>query len=205
MIPDHHVARRMFFLVFAFAIALGLSAQANIYEWILTDPLYPPAGKSVNYNALTPGGAGVDAIPDANLSSLNLTEGYFLSKNLTNANLSSATLVWADFTSANLSNSNFSSATLTGAILVKTQINSANFSSTTSKGLTSAQFYSTASYINGDLTGVVLSTNNLTGWNFKDKNLTSSNFSNCTLKNANLTNANFTSATFIGADTSVRF
>ncbi len=59
----------------------------------------------------------------------------------------------------------------------------ANFQSTTDSGFTQAQFESTASYASGELVGVRMDHNDLTGWNFADKNLTDASFSSATLSN----------------------
>ena len=52
--------------------------------------------------------------------------------------------------------------------------------------LTKEQFYSTASYKSGDLSGILLWENDLGGWDFGGKNLTDMDF-----KDAVLTGANF--------------
>ena len=51
-------------------------------------------------------------------------------------------------------------------------------------GLTAAQFYSTASYKNGELGEIDLSNNNLDGWSLSEKNLLDTNFSNSVISNA---------------------
>ena len=72
---------------------------------------------------------------------------------------------------------------------------------TTAKGFTAAQLHSTASYQAKDLNGIVLSSNNLTGWNFADQNLTKCEFlQRNTISNADFTDANFTNATFQSVD-----
>ena len=75
----------------------------------------------------------------------------------------------------------FYNATLTGANLTGASITGADFHSTTDSGFTQAQFESTASYASGELTGLVLTYNDLTGWNFADKKLAMANFKYATL------------------------
>ena len=172
----------------ALCLAFSLPARANIYEWEYVDPLDPSQGKQQSA-VLTPGGSGVNAVPSANLSSLNLTMGYFISADLTGASFLASTLTNADLSSATLTNANLGNATINGAVFDGT-------------AFTKEQLYSTASYASGNLTGVGLSGNDLDGWNFAGQNLTSSNFTSVNLTNANLANANFTSATFVGSDLS---
>ena len=57
-------------------------------------------------------------------------------------------------------------------------------SDTVANGLTAAQFYSTASYKNGELGEIDLSNNNLDGWSLSEKNLLDTNFSNSVISNA---------------------
>ena len=46
------------------------------------------------------------------------------------------------------------------------RLRGADFRDTTVRGFTAEQFYSTASYQSGDLSGVVLSDDDLSGWSF---------------------------------------
>ena len=117
--------------------------------------------------------------------------------NLTQANLANQNLTSADFSGANLTHANFAGAMIKGA----------KFSIVT--GFTPAQLFATASYANGDLAGIVLGKNNLTGWNFAHQNLTNADFGdaytdpslgNIEFGNSNLTNAYFGRVTFSHAD-----
>ena len=76
------------------------------------------------------------------------------------------------------------------ALIVK----GASFAYTTSKGLTKEQLYSTASYQAGDLAGIWLHGNDLTGWNFAGQNLTDATFGSSTLLNADVSGADLSSA-----------
>jgi uncharacterized protein YjbI with pentapeptide repeats len=129
------------------------------------------------------------------MTNADLTGAYFDSATLTNAVLTNANLTGAYFWDATLTNADLTNAVVKGAV----------FGYTTYSGFTAAQLYSTASYIGGDLTGISLSDNDLTGWNFAGKNLTGAIFqcaalTNADLSNANLTGAHFYSATLTNAD-----
>jgi uncharacterized protein YjbI with pentapeptide repeats len=129
----------------------------------------------------------------------NLTAWSFAGKDLTGSRFARSNLTNANFTAANLTNSDLTAADLGGAALLNANltdaiINEASFFNTTAKGLTAQQFYATAGYKSGNLTGVSLSQNNLAGWNFAGKNLTRTRFSQ-----SNLTGADFTGATVSGA------
>jgi uncharacterized protein YjbI with pentapeptide repeats len=189
-------------------------AHADIFQWEYINPADPSQGKRQS-STLAPDGAGVDAVPGANLSYRNLTTAYlfgadlgpyilrdeygnpydFVFANLTNVNLSHA----------ELTNAYFWGATLTGANFTDAEVRGANFGATSSVGFTAAQLYSTASYQAHDLSGIGLSYNDLPGANFAGQNLTNASFYGGTLtgaafRQANLTNANFTIATLTGAD-----
>ena len=100
----------------------------------------------------------------------------------------------------NLNNVNFADATMTNVDLTGAVIAGARFGSTTSNGFTAAQFYSTASYASGDLTGVLMAHNDLSGWNFAGKNFTDGWFYDSKLTNADLTNCNLTGVWMDTAD-----
>jgi autotransporter-associated beta strand protein len=178
------------------AVSLLLTAslaRANINEWTLS------GGSVVKSNTPCPGGVGVNAVPGASLSSLDLTKAYLISANLTGANISSAILITAiasngTLTNANLNDANFSSGTLTNAILTGATVVNTNFSSS---NLTKSQLYSTASYQAMNLGGISLAYNNLNAWNFAGQNLT-----NSLLRNANLTSGTFAGANLTSADLS---
>ncbi len=158
-------------------LALAGVGRADIFQWEYINPADPSQGKQQS-STLCPGGAGVDAVPNANLEWLDLTKAYLIGADLTNAGFSFATLTDAD---------------LTGA-----EVRDASFELTT-PGFTKEQLYSTASYQAHDLYRISLESNNLTGWNFAGQNLTSVAFDNATLTGANLSQSNLTSADFNGA------
>jgi autotransporter-associated beta strand protein len=146
---------------------------ADIYKWAWVNSGDPSQGV-VQSSTLCLGGSGVNAVPGANLASLDLTQAY-----LVNANLSAAT---------------FSGGTLTDALLTGGTISGTNFSLS---NLTSSQLYGTASYQTNNLQGLGLMGNDLTGWDFSSQDLTGGS-----LKNTNLSTAAFLEANLTGADLS---
>ena len=110
------------------------------------------------------------------------------------SNFRNATLTGADLSGSNLTDASFYNATLTDADLAGAEIHGAYFRSTTDSGFTSAQLYSTASYVAGDLTGIDLRSNDLSGWNFAGQSLTDANFDGAMLTGVDLSGSNLTSA-----------
>ena len=151
--------------------------------------------------------------------STNLTNADFIGTVLVDASFRDATLANTDFAGADLSGATFSqsgSGTLAGADFTGATIIGTDFSSTTAYGLTKEQFYQTSCYLNGVLTKVNLSNNNLSGWNFDSMTLIdvcfdSSSLNNADFSDADLTGVSFCSASLINADlrranlTDVRF
>src|SRR4051794_21208567 len=78
---------------------IGAKASASIFQWQYVNPSDPSQGK-IQSATLTPGGSGVNATPNANLASRNLTQAYLIGANLSGANLTSATLTNADTSNA---------------------------------------------------------------------------------------------------------
>jgi uncharacterized protein YjbI with pentapeptide repeats len=171
-------------------LSLTTLASAHIYEWELN--LW---GKQQS-TTICPDGTDVDAVPDAELSNLDLTKAWLYDKNLTDASFENATLTNAYLMYADLTRTNFTNATLTDADFTDATVTGVGFSDTTSRGFTAAQLYSTANYKNGDLSGIRLTMNDLTDWNFAGKNCTNAGFSYATLTNADFTNAIVTGASF---------
>src|SRR5439155_300427 len=161
-------------------------ASADIFQWQYINPGDPSQGKQPS-TALCPGGAGVNAAPDAYLSYLDSTKAYLIGADLSNARLNSATLT----------NAGFSQAILTSANFTASEVRGADFGLT---GLTTAQLYSTVSYQNHDLTGIGLSSVNLSGGNFAGQNLTNAKLFNATLTGANFTGAEVRAASLSGVD-----
>ena len=78
------------------------SGRADIYEWTTgTD------GSIVQSSTVCPGGSGVNAVPNARLYYLDLTQAYLLDANLTNASLQYTDLTNANATGANLTGAKF--------------------------------------------------------------------------------------------------
>jgi hypothetical protein len=105
--------------------------QATIFQWAWVDPTDPSQGKIQSSNVCI-GGTGVSAVPNAFLTSRNLTQAYLIGADLTNSRLIHATLTNAD---------------LTDAIVKGTYFSFSN--------LTASQLYSTASYQAKDLSGII--------------------------------------------------
>jgi uncharacterized protein YjbI with pentapeptide repeats len=205
------------------ALAGGFStvplALGSIYQWA-----YDAHGNVIQSSSLCPDGAGVSAVPSANLSGLNLTQAWLIGVNLsnatlsygtltranisystlTNANISYATLTNVNLTVADLGNANLSCSILSGATLTGANVAGADFSYT---GLTSQQLSSTASYQTRNLSGIRLESNNMTAWNFAGQNMRNANLCSSMLTNANFTGADLTitslrQATLTGANLS---
>ena len=94
----------------------------------------------------------------------------------------------------NLTEASFISATLTDVNFTNAEVRAQSFGGffLNDQGLTEAQLYSTASYQAGDLTGLGLWFQDLTGWDFSGKNLTDAFLA------ATLTDADFTARRFVG-------
>ncbi len=103
-----------------------------------------------------------------------------------------------DLTTADLGNKTI----LTGTDFSEAEIRGVDFSWTTEFGFTSSQFYSTASYQLGDLSGISLRFNDLTGWDFSNQNLSNSDLAGLydTGGFSILTNADFNGAIISGTD-----
>lgn len=196
--------------------------RADIYQWELIYAGDPDAGRQQSAT-LCPNGAGVSAVPYASLESLNLTQAWLHGSDLSNADLQAATLTDADLTQANVSNATLNDtvltnadltqanltnawlwhATLTGANFTDAQVTGVQFYDTTSRGFTSAQLYSTASYKSGDLQAIWLADNNLAGWSFAGQNLSNAAFFYSALTDADFSGAHVTGADF--GDTNLTF
>src|SRR5262245_53548935 len=102
------------------------SARADIFQWEYINPADPSQGTQQS-TTLAPDGAGVDAVPGANLSYRNLTMAYLIGVDLTGAYGYSANLAIADFRQANLANAHFADANLTGANFSEANLTNVNF------------------------------------------------------------------------------
>ena len=65
-------------------VAFAATAQADIFQWEYINPADPSQGKQQS-TTLAPDGAGVDAVPGADLSDRNLTMAYLIGADLTDA------------------------------------------------------------------------------------------------------------------------
>jgi len=110
----------------------------------------------------------------------------------------------ADLRGQNLTGANFGATRLTKADLDGADVVGANFTFTTSLGFGQRQLYSTASYRRGDLHGILLKQNDLSGWDLAGQILRQADFSQSDvmgtdLSRTNLTGADFTEATLRAA------
>lgn len=109
----------------------------------------------------------------------DLSTWDFSKKDVTNSDLSDVKATKTNFVEANLTNVDFQSAILKDADFTNAIIKGANFNSVSD--FTANQLYSTASYQDGDLAGISLGNNTLSGWNFRNQYLAGANFSSSTL------------------------
>src|SRR5262245_52649761 len=165
-------------LVGTCVIAATSPTRAHIYQWEYINPADPSQGKRQS-TTLTPGGAGVDAVPGADLSNRNLTMAYLSGANLTKANANQTDLSNADLSHANLKNVNFGFTWFSDADLSGSEIQGASFFGCcylVQPGIRLDQLYSTASYQAHDLSGIRLLAHGLVGANFVGQNLNGANF-----------------------------
>jgi uncharacterized protein YjbI with pentapeptide repeats len=94
--------------------SVGTTAHADIYQWEYINPADPSQGKRQS-TTLAPDGAGVDALPGADLSNRNLTMAYLIGADLTDARGYLVNLTDADLRHANITDAVFAGADLTGA------------------------------------------------------------------------------------------
>jgi uncharacterized protein YjbI with pentapeptide repeats len=118
----------------------------------------------------------------ASYQSRNL-QGIRLSSGVDHADLSGWNFSGQDLTKADLGGSTLTSADFTDAVVTGTYLYD-----TTSRGFTKEQLYATASYKARDLRGILLGSNDLSGWDFRGQNLTGAGLG-FKLTNADLTGA----------------
>jgi uncharacterized protein YjbI with pentapeptide repeats len=201
-----HALRSLFALLMASWFAGG-TVMADIYEWEYVNPADPSQGKQQG-TTLVPDGAGVNAVPGAQLSERNLSKGYFIGLDLHGVAMRYGVLSNADFTAANLTDANFErsevvnvtfagadlsgavfNGTLTGSDFSEAIIKGAEFRASPVGGISVTQLYSTASYQSGDLAGTIFSRNQLNGVNLADLVLSSAGFYEASLVGANFQRA----------------
>jgi uncharacterized protein YjbI with pentapeptide repeats len=168
--------------------SVGISAHADIYQWEYINPADPSQGKQQS-TTLAPDGAGVDAVPGAQLGGFNLTMAYLSQTDLTGASFYAATLTDADFTDANVRQANF-------GIHPGSCSGHACFWPL-GTGISLEQIYSTASYQFRDLSGIALSYNNLVGGNFANQNLADAQFFLAALAGADFGDANLVNTNLV--------
>ena len=136
------------------------------------------------------------SLREANFQNATLTNTIFKEANLNSATFRNAILTNTDFTNASFGyDTDFTDADVRGA----------NFSGTVAKYFYEKMLKSTKSYKEKNLSGINLSSNDLSGWDFSSQGLQAANFQGTTLTNtifkrANLDSANFTNATFTNTD-----
>ena len=154
-----------------------------------------PVQRTIPLSLIGPGAnlAGAQ-LPQANLSSANLSHTILASANLNGANLSNALATQAVFDGADLTSANLTGAQATQAVFAAAHLDADNFTNAELTGANFAEanvFY--ANLTGANLTGASLTVANFTGANFTNANLTGVNF-----LAANLTGATFTSANLSG-------
>lgn len=120
----------------------------------------------------------------------------YQAKNLYGIGLSVDDLSGWDLSGQNLNDAVFTNATLTGTQLNGATIAGALFSRNTSRGLTSQQFYATASYQLHNLERIRFRYEGLSGWDFSGQDLTNAEFTECTLVGTSFAGAIVEGATF---------
>ena len=139
-------------------------ARADIFQWEYINPTYPGRGKQQS-TMFAPDGGGVNAVPAANLSNLNLTKAFLAGSLLFDANLSSATLAHADFSTGSINFFDVSQGLttyLTGANLSQANLTNADFSGFDQYG-PEGEYYP---YMGASLEGANLSGADTRGANF---------------------------------------
>ena len=159
---DRHVVVGMAALACVLSCSPGV--QADIYRQ--------------TSNQIIPGTSGIKAGPGVDLEGLDLELAILQKKNLTNAKL-----VNTNLSNATLYRANLSGANLSGAVVTQADLGAA-------RNFQADQLYSTQNYLDRNLRGVVLGSNDLSGWNFFSVDLTNGSLQGSTLEGAILNNAN---------------
>ena len=100
-----HIVLRITVNVFSL-MAVATAAPAEIFQWEYINPANPGEGKRQS-TTLAPSGAGVNAVPSADLSFRNLTMAYLIGADVHNASFYGATLTDADFSNAEIRGATF--------------------------------------------------------------------------------------------------
>ncbi len=178
-------------------LAFVAPTLADIYQWEYVDPADPSAGR-IESNTPCPSGVGVDVGSNVNLDDRDLTQAY-----LVGAYMPDASLLRVDFTRADLTNAVISTTAIRDTIFTDAIINGAHLPGTGNNGygLVPEMIYSTASYQQGDLTGISFGGQWLHGqtWDFSGQNLSSASFAGSDLSGVNFSNADLSGASFQAA------
>src|SRR5947207_1765950 len=141
------------------------TARADIFQWEYINPANPALGKRASVT-LTPGGAGANSVPGANLSYKDLTKAYLIG-----ADLGAYSEYWSDYSyPSDLTGTNFTQADLSNASLFGARLTGANLSQA---NLTNARFWGITSGLNdftywgADLAGANLSGAEVRGADFR--------------------------------------
>jgi uncharacterized protein YjbI with pentapeptide repeats/CubicO group peptidase (beta-lactamase class C family) len=161
-------------------LAFAASTHADIFQWEYINPADPSQGKQQSA-VLCPGGAGVDAVPGADLWERDLTMAYLVGADLMNGNGSLANLNYADLSQSSLINARFGGATLAGADLSEADLTNA--------------YFGPINFSCSDFDICTAPGATLTGISFAN-----SNVRRATFRGAILTDADFTGTNVQGAD-----
>ena len=136
---------------------------------------------------------------DKNLSGIILDSNNLTGWDLSNQNLSNASFIRADLTGANLDGADFTGARLDYTILKDSIITNANFTESVKRGINWDVISTTKSFKDKNLSGIILDSNNLTGWDLSNQNLSNASFIRVDLTGANLDGADLTGTDLRGA------
>ena len=171
-------------VIFANATIKGTNFNNTVQNGFTESQLY--STKSYQDKNLTGVKFGSNDLSGWKFNDQNLSSAYFAGAILTNSN----------FSNAKLSSASFDFTTLTNADFTNAIINGTDFTGTVSRGFTESQLYSTKSYQNKDLTGIILIFNDLSDWNFDGQNLQNSYFARTVLDNTDFSGADLRGASF---------
>jgi uncharacterized protein YjbI with pentapeptide repeats len=159
-------------------VAVAGAAQADIFQWEYINPNDPSQGKRQSTSP-APDGAGVEAVPGADLSNRDLTMAYLSGADLTNANGYRTILINADLSQANITNAHFAGARLDRANLSHANLRDSYFGFT---------FF--------DCPDICHAGSSLANANFTNADLRGASFVSATLLGADFTGASVQGADF---------
>lgn len=144
-------------------------------------------------------GPGID-VSHRNSEEINLRFANLAGVDLAGARFDDSWLDHARFNGTNLTDVDLSRAKLTDVDFSDAVVVGTNFTDTTARGFTETQFYSTASSNTRDLRGVILASNDLSGWGFSGADLTNADLQDSDLSEAILEASSFSNADLRRAD-----